>query len=145
MISQLDHTIDPNIPTRIQLRPEEQYLECTCGNSWFEEILVSRKKKHHYVIPGQKVPQAVNSPGPFILLRCVGCGESYEPQLAGITPQVREAYDKVMNELRGPEVEATVNTNVTTDAVGHVVERPAPTKETTQSTATATEEKSQDK
>lgn len=104
MINQLNTNTDLQAPARARLRPEEEYLECTCKVSWFEEITVSRKSKHHFVIPGQKVPGAVNAPGPFVLLRCIGCGEVYEPQLAGITPQVRDAYDKVMTELRPPEV-----------------------------------------
>lgn len=107
---------DQQLDNQRRLRPEQQYLECEeCGNSWMEEIRVMRKSRHYTAVPGQSIPQAKGSPGPFILIRCVRCSTVFEPNMAGISYKQQQAYDTVMDELRTPPTKDVSASNKNSD------------------------------
>lgn len=92
--------ISTPVPPRPRMaeREEDKYARCSCGNSFMEEVRVSRYVKHHTVQLGQPIPQV--EPVTFILLRCVKCAELYEPNLQLATYDVyRKPYEVFRKEF----------------------------------------------
>jgi len=89
-------------PTSLMERAREQeVIKCKCGCSFLEQVPVHQFPKTHNVILGQPV-QPYGGIG-FYVLRCIKCGEVYEPsvQLAA-RDQARKVYDAFLDQMEQP-------------------------------------------
>jgi hypothetical protein len=80
---------------------DDDCVKCPkCKNTWFEQIKAMQLKVDHNVVIGQEVPVNPNSNVPFVLLRCVKCGELTEPRLFRNTfDQLNKKYDEFLDSL----------------------------------------------
>lgn len=80
-------------------------LECiscpSCGSQFFEELEVAKFKASHNVILGQPVPIKPGSQ-PYILLKCIYCGDLLEPRVDNNTRDVLHGdYDQLLDTIEG--------------------------------------------
>lgn len=85
----------------------ERDLECitckSCGSQWFEEVRASKYLLEHHLIVGQSVPTKHNMT-PYVLLRCMRCGELIEPRIISNMRDVgAKDYDKFIDTMKGKD------------------------------------------
>lgn len=70
-----------------------------CGVTWFEQVDVYQYKTDYTSVLGQTPPPA--SDFRFVFLRCIGCGEKYEPNIvqAGLQNKEAKLYEALLNEM----------------------------------------------
>ena len=65
------------------LKDAEDAIKCVvCSCQYLEEVRVARYYSVHAVVIGQAPPR-LESEMQFVVLRCVRCGELYEPTISG--------------------------------------------------------------
>ena len=87
--------------TLIEKMKDPDVVTCTCGCSYLEQVPVYQFPKNHSVILGQAVPPHADMG--FYILRCIKCGEIYEPQVQiAARDSARRAYDAFLDEMERP-------------------------------------------
>jgi len=90
---------DPNLLAEKAAEPD--VIQCQCGCTYFEQILVQQFPKLHNVILGQQVPSAGDMG--FYVFRCVKCHELYEPQVQiAARDLARKQYEKFLDNMEAP-------------------------------------------
>src|SRR5579863_2748328 len=70
-----------------------------CKVTWFETVQVTQFKTDYTCIIGQTPPMANDFK--FVFLRCLGCGEKYEPNIihGGMRTKETKLYDDLLDSL----------------------------------------------
>lgn len=89
--------------TLMEKMKDPDVVVCQCGCSYLEQVPVHQFPKNHSVILGQAVPP--HGDMGFYVLRCIKCGEIYEPQVQiAARDSARRAYDHFLDEMERPAI-----------------------------------------
>lgn len=74
-----------------------------CSSTWFEQVEANQFDANHQIIHGQKVPTLQTNAVPFILLRCLRCGDTLQPLILSVMRDVAGSsiYDKFLDSMEG--------------------------------------------
>lgn len=74
-----------------------------CSSTWMEQVEVYQYDANHQIIPGQRVPTLHPNTIPFILLRCLRCGDTLQPFILHAMRDISGGtiYDNFLDAMEG--------------------------------------------
>ncbi len=83
-------------------KKEKNVATCEkCKCQWFEQVQVNQYMADHTTVLGQRLPPVGDMQ--FVLLRCVKCGEKYQPNvLINQQDTATKLYNSMLDQLDTP-------------------------------------------